>query len=240
MTEKLLRRYSVLVDFLGKTLGPDYEVTLHDLDSDNSTIVAIANGRVSGRTVGSPLTKIAQEMLAQKQYENSDYRLNYNSRLASGKTIRSSTMFIKDDSGKPVALLCINFDDTRFHEIGDSLIRMIHPNDFARQNFFPAQFPSEEQQRTQPSPEPRLTGAHGQEEATHNDVASLMKALFNEVAATVTIPLDRLTQEERTQFIAQLNERGMFRFKGAVQYAAEHLSCSQASIYRYLSKVKNP
>lgn len=238
MTEKMLQRYSTLVDFLGRTLGPDYEVTLHDLDPNNSTIVAIANGRVSGRTVGSPLTKMAQEMLAQKQYENNDYRLNYNSQLTSGKTIRSSTMFIKDDSGKPVALLCINFDDTRFHEISDSIIRLIHPSDFAQQNFFPAQLPPEEQTAQNP-PELRPPVSRSQAEATHNDVASLMKALFDEVACTVTIPLDRLTQEERTQFIAQLNERGMFRFKGAVQYAAERLSCSQASIYRYLSKIKN-
>lgn len=238
MTEKMLRQYSVLVDFLGQTLGPDYEVTLHDLDPNNSTIVAIANGRVSGRTVGSPLTKMAQEMLVQKHYENNDYRLNYNSQLASGKTIRSSTMFIKDNSGKPVALLCINFDDTRFHEIGNSLIRLIHPNDFAQQNFFPAQSPSEDTP-VRHQPEPPSSTSLSQAEATHNDVASLMKALFDEVADMVTVPLDRLTLEERTQFIAQLNERGMFRFKGAVQYAAERLSCSQASIYRYLSKVKN-
>lgn len=236
MTEKMFRRYSVLVDFLGQTLGPDYEVTLHDLDPNNSTIVAIANGRVSGRTVGSPLTSMAQEMLAHKEYEDSDYRLNYNSQLSSGKTIRSSTMFLKDDSGKPVALLCINFDDTRFHDIGENLIRLIHPNDFAQKHFFPDQHPASEPAR---QPEPRRPVAQSQPETTHNDVTSLMKALFDEVASTVTIPLDRLTQEERTQFIAQLHERGMFRFKGAVQYATERLSCSQASIYRYLSKVKN-
>lgn len=236
MTEKMFRQYSVLVDFLGQTLGPDYEITLHDLDPNNSTIVAIANGRVSGRTVGSPLTNMAQQMLAQKQYEDSDYLLNYNSQLASGKTIRSSTMFLKDDSGKPVALLCINFDDTRFHAISDNLIKLIHPVDFAEQHFFPAQAAAVEP----PSqPEPRRPVTHPQAETTHNDVASLMKALFDEVASTVTIPLDRLTQEERTQFIAQLNDRGMFRFKGAVQYATERLACSQASVYRYLSKVKN-
>lgn len=236
MTEKMFHRYSVLVDFLGKTLGPDYEVTLHDLDPDNSTIVAIANGRVSGRTVGSPLTSMAREMLAHKEYEDSDYRLNYNSQLSSGKTIRSSTMFLKDDSGKPVALLCINFDDTRFHDISDSLIRLIHPSGFAQEHFFP-------NIHSAPGPvqpdEPHPTAAKSQSETTHNDVASLMKALFDEVASTVTIPLDRLTQEERTQFIAQLHERGLFRFKGAVQYATERLACSQASVYRYLSKVKN-
>jgi len=233
MTEKLLKRYSLLVDFLGKALGPDYEVTLHDLDPKNSSIVAIANGRVSGRTLGSPLTKTTQEMLARKQYEENDYLLNYTGQLASGKTIRSSTMFIKDDSGKPVALLCINFDDSRFQEISDSLIKLIHPSDFAREQFFPSLGNAHKKSA------PASPSAEHQAENFHNDVPSLMKALFDEVAAAITIPLDHLTQEEKTQFIAQLNDRGLFRFKGAVQYTTERLSCSQASIYRYLSKVKN-
>ena len=29
MTEQVLRQYTVLVEYLGATLGPDYEVVLH-------------------------------------------------------------------------------------------------------------------------------------------------------------------------------------------------------------------
>lgn len=231
MTDEMLRRYSVLVDFLGQTLGPDYEVTLHDLDpaSDNS-IVAIANGRVSGRTIGDPLGKKAREMLAHKEFENHDYRLNYSGQLVSGKMIRSSTLFIKDDNGKPVALLCINFDDSRFHALNDNLLKLIHPANFTQDQFFSAEMMAAVSQPVAPA-EP--------EELFHNDVVGIMNALFDEAAKNITIPLDRMTQEERTHFITQLYERGIFRFKGAVQYTAERLGCSQASIYRYLSKAKN-
>ncbi|MEI3064648.1 MAG: hypothetical protein V8S99_07675 [Oscillospiraceae bacterium] len=31
MTEQMLRQYTVLVEYLGKTLGPDYEVVLHEI-----------------------------------------------------------------------------------------------------------------------------------------------------------------------------------------------------------------
>ena len=49
---------------------------------------------------------------------------------------------------------------------------------------------------------------------------------------------DRLTQDERTRIIAQLHEQGMFELRGAVQFTVKKLSCSQASIYRYIKKAK--
>ena len=109
MTEQMLRQYTVLVEYLGATLGPDYEVVLHEILPETSRVAAIANGTISGRDVGAPITNAALRMIMQKQYETSDYNLNYTGQLANGKTIRSSTMFIKD-GGKLVGLLCINFE----------------------------------------------------------------------------------------------------------------------------------
>ena len=121
MTEQMLRQYTVLVEYLGKTLGPDYEVVLHEILPENSRVAAIANGSISGRSVGAPITNAALRMIMQKQYETSDYNLNYTGQLANGKTIRSSTMFIKD-GGKLVGLLCINFYlNTPLSQLLDSL-----------------------------------------------------------------------------------------------------------------------
>ena len=49
MTKELFQQYSILVDYLGKVLGPDYEIVLHDLTQSNKEVVAIANGHISGR-----------------------------------------------------------------------------------------------------------------------------------------------------------------------------------------------
>ena len=45
-----LEPYRTLVSFLGEALGPDYEVVLHDLTSEEGTIAAIVNNNISGRT----------------------------------------------------------------------------------------------------------------------------------------------------------------------------------------------
>lgn len=228
MTEQMLRQYTVLVEYLGATLGPDYEVVLHEILPETSRVAAIANGTISGRDVGAPITNAALRMIMQKQYETSDYNLNYTGQLANGKTIRSSTMFIKD-GGKLVGLLCINFDDSRFHEISDAILKLIHPDDFVHHHYFPVDAPAK--QPMQPQHAAAVPAEHFQ-----SDMNSLMEELFETVTKSVNVPLDRLTQAERTRIIAQLHEQGMFELRGAVQFTVKKLSCSQASIYRYIKK----
>ena len=66
----------------------------------------------------------------------------------------------------------------------------------------------------------------------------LMEELFDTVTKSVNVPLDRQTQAERTQIIARLYDQVMFELRGAVQFTVKKLSCSQASIYRYIKKAK--
>ena len=49
MNNTILEQYKILVDFLGKALGPDYEVVLQDLTDRKNAIIAIANNHISGR-----------------------------------------------------------------------------------------------------------------------------------------------------------------------------------------------
>ena len=135
MANPLLQHYIKLTEFLGQALGPDYEVALHDMTDKNRSIVAIANNHISGREIGAPLTNVALKILMDKSYETQDYRLHYCGLSAEGKTLRSSTMFIKHNS-KLVGMLCINFDDSRFHEISDAILKLIHPDDFVHHHYF--------------------------------------------------------------------------------------------------------
>lgn len=127
----LLRQYVKLTEFLGAALGPDYEVALHDLTDKNQSIIAIANGYISGREVGAPLTNMALSVLKDESYEWQDYRLHYSGLSAAGNVLRSSTMFIKED-GKLIGMLCINFDDSRFLSFAQQVLTLCHPNQFVQ------------------------------------------------------------------------------------------------------------
>ena len=49
---------------------------------------------------------------------------------------------------------------------------------------------------------------------------------------------EHLTQDEKMHVVAQLDSQGVFLLKGAVRDVAERLHCSQASVYRYLTRIR--
>ena len=203
----ILQHYIKLTEFLGKALGPDYEVALHDLTRKDRSIIAIANNYISGREVGAPLTNMSLSILRDKSYEHTDYHLHYCSINVNGKDLRSSTFFIKD-SGKLIGLLCINFDDSRYRAISDHILKLCHPDLFVTDVL------------AQPLPE------------SEDDMSAINRELER-----MGVTPGHLTHSERLQVITSLESAGIFLLKGAIKSAAAALGCSTASIYRYLSQI---
>ena len=110
-----LEPYRTLVSFLGEALGPDYEVVLHDLTSEEGTIAAIVNNNISGRTEGAPLSNMALRFIHGKVYEKQPYVAGYQGASQARGRLRSSTMFIKDGS-ELIGMLCMNFDAAKFFD----------------------------------------------------------------------------------------------------------------------------
>ena len=117
MDREMRRQYTVLVDFLGHILGPDYEVALHELKDDSNEIIAIANGELTGRHLGSPLSNKMLEYLTSHLYETQDYVLRFESTAITGKKLCSNSLFIKGPRNELTGLLCINFDSSRYQEL---------------------------------------------------------------------------------------------------------------------------
>lgn len=220
MDKTTLNQFTKLVEFLGKVLGPDYEIVLHDLTDKRYSIVAIANGHVSGRSVGAPLTNLGLKIMTMGSYRNSDYLINYNGASKTNRVLRSSTMFLKDDNGEVVAMLCINFDDSKYVALSEEILKLCHPDELILQN-----------------------RSYDSVNSILNDVPENFSESIEEVTETVlqkvlddkNIPVDRLTQDERLSIVDILNQKGIFMLKGAVNEVAKQLHCSEPSIYRYLN-----
>lgn len=138
--------------------------------------------------------------------------------------LRSSTMYIKDDSGKLVGLLCINFDDTRYQELSTKLFQLCHPDEFVEQNIVVRadllQSDSKEENEQEQYP---------------SSMASITDDAIEQAMQQNPVPIDRLTQEEKIRIVKLLDDKGVFLLKGAVGQVAKQLHSSTASIYRYLS-----
>ena len=219
-SRELLQQYARLTEFLGRALGPDYEIALHDLTDTNRSLIALANGHISGRKVGATLTNRALSILRDKSYEYSDYRIHDYGLSVGGKELRSNTMFIKEDD-RLVGMLCINFDDSRYRALAGEVLGLCHPDAFLS---FAV---------------PETASAHAAPEMfSHSPEAVVRDAVDRELERR-GVTAGRLTADERIEIITALDESGIFLIKGAVKDVAAELGCSQASVYRYLARRKS-
>ena len=218
--------YVKLAEFLGRVLGPDYEVVLHDLSEPNKSIIAIANGQISGRTVGAPMTSMALQAIVNHSHETEDYRLNY-AGLTSGKLMRSSTLFIRDEAGAVVGLLCINFDDSRYRELSDRILKLRHPDIFVDSNFA----------YDETAGALTVVATDQASEQFPSSLASLADEVLHNALDASPDTDGRLSRHHRYEIVRKLDAKGFFRVRGAVKEVAHRLGCSSATIYRYLAKI---
>lgn len=225
VSNPILQQYAILTEFLGQALGPSYEVALHDLTDRNRSIIAIANSHISGREVGAPLTNMALSILRERSYETSDYTVNDCGLSVNGRELRSNTMFIKQD-GQLIGMLCVNFDDSAFQTVARDLMELVHPGEYLE----------ERRKRLLERGESLFPGRT--EQYSNNSRSVAADAVGRELRRLGKTNQE-LTADDRLQIIAALERDGVFLLKGVIREVAAALGCSQASVYRYITQVKN-
>lgn len=72
----------------------------------------------------------------------------------------------------------------------------------------------------------------------HGRAAGAVRTAVEEVTGRAGLPSERLTMEEKIRIVENLHRAGLFSMKGAVSEVAAQLGASEATVYRYLSKLK--
>lgn len=224
--EKKLYPYMSLIEFLAKVLGPDYEVALHSFSEKDSSIIAIVNGHISGRKIGAPLNKKSLEAISKGVHKEKEFISDYVALSADNKMLRSNTYFIKDINKNLIGLLCVNFDDSRYQGLIKDVLKLCHPDNFIEEKYIYKENASIE------------SVASDGAENFYSSMEETVDEIFKNIKNELNVSPERMKLEEKMDVVDRLNEQGVFILKGAVRYVASKLKCSQASIYRYLKRVK--
>lgn len=212
---KVLDIYKQMVPFLGEILGDNCKIVLFDLTQKKEQAIAIANGTLDGKGIGAPLTDLARSIVKKDIWKQKDYITNFLGRTRDGQLLRSSNYFIKED-GRLIGMLCININVEAYQNLSRDILRLSGlPEDFF--TISPKEIEFEHLSET-------ITNATEAARSTIRD-------LYGQ------IDIDRLTQEEKLEIIKSLKKKDIFLIKGSVSQVAAILKCSEASIYRYLSKI---
>jgi predicted transcriptional regulator YheO len=214
----LIAAVGEIVGPLAEALGPDTEVLLHDLSRIPNSIVAIG-GNVTGRTIGGPMTDLLLRHLRQG---NTDNLMRYRTQIRGQRTLRSSTIFVKDDAGQPVACLCLNTDVTGWAQAHELLGQIIGSWDPVL---------------TAEPPLARDDKGDGTETFVQT-VEELTATTVRGAIESVGVPVDLMQKRHKAEVVRQLDAVGLFLIRDAVDYVAEALSVSRYTIYNYLSDLR--
>ena len=216
ITENRLEKYIPLAEFLSKCYGDNVEVVLHDIADLDHSAIAIFNNHVSGRKCGAPMTYYGLKIIRDKLYVKQNYSVNTRNVLSNGKVLRSSTYFIKDDNGELLGTLCINVDVSHYIELGNLFERLSFGN----------------------------TNGNDKDDQNVNVKETFPTTVDDLIDGTIIDfigengSISDLTPERKIELVAQLNEKGIFMFKGTVKKVSVALGVSEPTVYRYLSNAK--
>ncbi|PWB34048.1 hypothetical protein DCO48_07020 [Pseudomonas sp. SDI] len=207
------------VQMLGSVLGRNTEVILHDLTRPEHSVIAIVNGHISGRRVGSPILAGPREDLgfnavldAARQPGGSDPVVvgDYPTQSRDGKTLRSATAVFRDAGGEPYASLCVNTDLSGIAAAQACLEQLLAT-------------------AQAPAPEP----------LEQPDLEQLMAQIIDNALQAARHSGQRFGKAQKLDAVRQMHDGGLFIVKGAVEKAAAALGVTRYTIYNYLEEIRN-
>ena len=190
--------------------GRDCEVAVHDLRNPTHSLVHLANGHVTGRSLGSPIRDLILTVIPSLE-EGENVLGGYETVLESGARLKSTTAIIRDDDGSPVVAFCINYDTTRLQTTASALQEFVSATQSAR---------------------------NIELQASSDDAADVLETLVGNVIREFGVSGTRLSRAERLHVVEFLEVKGAFRIKGSVALVSRRLGVSEPTVYRYIARVQ--
>lgn len=188
--------------------GEKCEVALHDLTKEyNHTIVSIENGHITNRKVGDCGSNLGLEVLRGTEKNGNKY--NYITQTKDGKTLRSSSVYIRNKEGKVIGSLCINLDISDFI-LAENTIKTLTMNQ----------------------------GNTEVEEVFTQDVSELLEHLIHKCQQEIGKPVQYMNREDKKIAIKFLDEKGAFLITKAGKKICEFLDISKFTLYNYLEETR--
>jgi predicted transcriptional regulator YheO len=197
-----LVQFEAPAEALATLFHPHVEVILHDFTSNK--IAAIFNN-FSKRKVGD--NSLLENDL--KTYEKIQVLGPYEKTNWDGRKLKSITSVLRNEKGKVIGLMCINFDISKLNQFQTFIQTFLHPSH--SQTTLPMLF--------------------------EDDWREKINTYIDQHLRTRHQILSALTKQEHVELILHLHQKGAFNGKNSATYIGQVLGISRATVYNYLKNV---
>ena len=169
---------NLLIQFargMSAQFGENCEIVIHDVTKGlENTIIHIENGHVTQRKEGGSGSKVVFDALNTDPSELHDH-LAYLTRTEDGRTLKSSTLYIRHPDGSLAYIFSVNYDISALSAAGDALHSLLL---------------TEEEQRQEEKNEnlPRIT----------HSVSDLLDSLIEEALSCIGKPVAMMTKRKKS------------------------------------------
>lgn len=196
-----------LAKALARQFGDNCEIVLHDLTSADMehSVVLVENGHVTHRAVGDGPSQVVLEALKSNRAIPDDH-LAYLTKTNDGRILKSSTIFIHDDTNtRTIGILSINYDITGMLLAEQTLKSLIANEDDEKE---PARIPQ--------------------------NVNDLLDDLIRQSVALVGKPVAMMTKDDKVRAIQFLNDSGAFLITKSGDKVSSFFGISKYTLYSYI------
>ena len=191
--------YKSVAEAVSVLLFPHAEVVIHDLKT--GSIAAIFNN-LSKRAVGDESLLDEIKNLSESQDVFPPYfKTNWD-----GRKMKSVTAVLRDETGKPMGLMCINLDISKWEEMHRFILDLIKPTTEMPDFLF------------------------------KNDWREKINIYVSTYLKQHALRLESLNKAEKQKLLFALHKEGAFETKNAASYIADVLQISRATVYNYLKE----
>ncbi len=209
LTSDTLRFLDQFMTLIEKQFGNKCEAVLSLPDGEgNRRIAAIRNGHITGRAAGDEDGNLGLEVAP--GVASDEDRFNYITTVRNGRILRSSTICLKDDGGKELCSLSVNYDITETLQM-EGFLRQFN----------------------------RFESPCGEEEPAAPDVNTLLERLIRKGQEEIGKPAEEMNKAEKVEFIRYLDEKGAFLITKSGEKICELLEISKFTFYSYLEKSRS-
>ena len=198
-----LDNYRTIADAIATLFFPHAEVVLHDLRTQKVDYIA---NNISKRVIGDDAA--LEDMLSGEIDERTigPYeKLNWD-----GQKIRSVSSVLRDATGTPIAVLCINLNISLFETAKQALDLFLSSSKLVQQP--DALFRDDWQER--------------------------INTFLHSWLRQRQLGLNLLTRDHKRELVEALHAEGAFKGKSAANYVANVLNMGRATVYKHLKEIK--
>lgn len=193
-----LDKYKPIAEAISLLLSPYAEVVIHDFKT--KCIGFIANN-LSKRKIGDESLLEGTE-----QFSNHDVFAPYFKMNWDGRKMKAVSALLKNQAGKPIGLLCINLDISKWEQMHRFILDLIESKVEKPDILF------------------------------KNDWRERINVYVSTYLKKNGLRLESLDRTEKRKLLLELWKEGAFETKNAALYVADVLQISRATVYNYLKE----